>query len=252
MVEQLIQYTNMKNLRIIYLFSVLLAFTFSGCDKKYEELYRVTYYPEFNMTGDEVIFNTFGSTFTDPGIKALEEGKDIPVKTVISGDFFGGTSFNANAADRYLYTYTATNSDGFSASSSRLVYNVNTGDMVNSLEGLYTSTVVRNKVVSPQYTDLKYVMIAKSSANTFVLSDAIGGYYDIGRGYGAAYRAPGMTITSTDIPGNSFTFGTADVGSFGGAVTMNSMTVNAASKTIDFECSWLTYKFVITLKQVQL
>ena len=243
----------MKNLRIIYLLTAVLAFALSGCEKKYDELYRTTYYPSFEMTGDEVVFNPFGTNFTDPGIKATEAGKEIPVTTVISGDFFGGTSFNANAADRYLYTYTATNSDGYAASSSRLVYNVNTGDLVNSIEGLYTSTVVRNKVVNKQYADMKYVMIAKTAANTYVLSDAIGGYYDIGRSYGAAYRAPGMTVTSSNIPGNSFTFGNAEVGSFGGAVTMNSMTVDAAAKTIVFESSWdAGYTFVVTLKQVQL
>lgn len=244
----------MKNSRIIYLFSLLLAFTFSACDrqKDYEELYDITYYANFEMTGDEVIFNPFGTAFTDPGIKATEAGTEIPVQTTVSGDFFGASSFNANAADRYLFTYKAVNSDGYEASTSRLVYNVNTGDLVNSLEGLYTATVVRNKVVSAQYTNLKYVMIAKTAANTYVLSDAIGGYYDIGRAYGAAYRAPGMTVTSTDIPGNAFTFGTADVGSFGGAVTMKSMTVDAAAKTINFECSWGAYTFVVTLKQVQL
>lgn len=244
----------MKNLRIIYLLSVLLAFAFSGCEreKEAEELYDITYYANFEMTGDEVIFNPFGTAFTDPGIKATEADAEIPVTTTVSGDFFGGSSFDANAADRYLYTYKATNSDGYEATTSRLVYNVKTGDLVTSLEGLYTATVVRNKVVSAQYTNLKYVLIAKTAANTYVLSDAIGGYYDIGRAYGAAYRAPGMTITSTDIPGNAFTFGSSVVGSFGGAVTMKSMSVNAANKTIDFECTWNVYTFVITLKQVQL
>lgn len=242
----------MKNLRIIYLLGAVLAFAFSGCEKKYDELYRMTYYADFQMTGDEVIFNPFGANFTDPGIKATEAGTEIPVTTVISGDFFGGTSFNANVTDRYLYSYSATNSDGYEATTSRLVYNINTGDMVNSIEGLYTSTVVRNRVVSPQYADMEYVVIAKSSANTYVLSDAIGGYYDIGRAYGAGYRAPGMTVTSTDIPGNSFTFGSAEVGGFGGPVTMNSMTVDAATRTINLECKWLTYTFVITLTQVQL
>lgn len=245
----------MKNLRIIYILSVLFAFAFSGCEreKEAEELYDITYYANFEMTGDEVIFNPFGTAFTDPGIKATEAGTEIPVTTTISGDFFGGTSFDANSADRYLFTYKATNSDGYEATSSRLVYNVKTGDLVNSIEGLYTATVVRNKVVSAQYKDMKYVMIAKTGANTYVLSDAIGGYYDIGRAYGAAYRAPGLTITATDIPGNQFTFGTSEVGSFGGVVTMNSLTVDPAAKTIVFSSDWdAGYSFVVTLKQVQL
>lgn len=242
----------MKNLRIIYLFTALLAFSFWSCDKEYESHYRITNFPEFEMTGDEVIFNTFGTPFTDPGIKATENGKDIPVTTTVSGDFFGASSFDANATDRYLFTYSATNSDGYSASTSRLVYNIKTGDLVNSIEGLYTSTVVRNGASSAQYTNMKYVVIAKASGNTYKLSDAIGGYYDIGRVYGAAYRASGMTITANDIAANNFNFGTAVVPGFGGTATMESMTVNAANKTITFTSKWNVYTFVVTLKQVQL
>jgi hypothetical protein len=252
-VEQLIQ-DIMKNLRITYLISFLLAFSFWSCDKEYENHYRITYYPEFEMSGDEVIFNTFGTPFVDLGIKATEGGKEIPVTTTISGDFFGATSFDPNGADRYLYTYSATNSDGYKANTSRLVYNVKTGDLVSSIEGLYTSTVVRNGVVSAQYANMKYVMIAKSTGNTYKLSDAIGGYYDIGRAYGATYRASGMTVTAVNIPANNFTFGSGvPCGAFGGTVTMSSMTVDAATKTIVFESVWTSgYTFKVTLKQVQL
>lgn len=251
MVEQLIQDT-MKNLRIIYLFTALLAFAFSGCQKEYEDLYRVTNYPTFKMTGDKVVFNTFGTNFTDPGIKASEAGKDIPATTIVSGDFFGATSFNANITDRYLFTYIATNSDGYKAQTSRLVYNIKTGNLVDNIEGLYTSTVVRGTSTGPQYTNMKYVLISKSGANTYKLSDAIGGWYELGRALGVGYRAPGMVITATDIPGNKFTFGSAEVGGFGGPVKMTSMTVNAASKTIVYTSEWNVYKFTVTLKQVQL
>lgn len=243
----------MKNSRIIYLLTALLAFSFWSCEKEYESHYRVTYYPTFEMTGDEVIYNPFGTAFTDPGVKATESGEEIEVTTAISGDFFGATSFNANATDRYLYTYSATNSDGYSASTSRIVYNINSGDLVNNIEGLYTSTVVRNGASGAQYTNMKYVAITKTGANTYMLSDAIGGYYDMGRSYGAAYRAPGMIITANNIASNDFTFSDAEVGSFGGVVTMESMTVNAAAKTITFTSTWDSgYTFVVTLKQVQL
>lgn len=242
----------MKNIRMIYLFSLILSFVVWGCEKDYDDLYTVTNYANFEMEGDEVIFNPFGTPFTDPGVTATEAGTDLDVTTTVSGDYFGGTSFDPNVADRYVYTYSATNSDGYPGSTTRLVYNIPTGDLVNSIEGLYTSTTVRNGVVAPEYTDMEYVVIAKTGENTYTLSDAIGGYYDIGRIYGAAYRAPGMTITSTNIPGNQFTFGTAEVGSFGGEVTMNSMTVNPADKTIVFESAWPPYIFVVTLTQVQL
>lgn len=243
----------MKNLRIIYVFSLLLAFAFSGCEKEYEDLYTVTNYADFKMEGDEIIFNPFGSPFTDPGVKASEAGADLPVTTTVSGDYFGGTSFDPNVADRYVYTYSATNSDGYPGSTTRYVYNIQAGDLVSSIEGLYTSTVVRNGVVAPAYTDMEYVMIAKTGENTYGLSDAIGGYYDIGRGFGAAYRAQGMIITATDIPGNQFTFGTAEVGTFGGVVTMESLTVDPVAKTIVLTNSWdAGYTFEITLTQVEL
>lgn len=243
----------MKNLKMIYLFSLLLAVSFSACEKDYEDLYTVTNYADFEMQGDEVIFHTFGTPFTDPGVTATEAGADLPVETTISGDFFGGTSFDPNVADRYVYTYSATNSDGYPGTTTRYVYNIPTGDLVNSIEGLYTSTVVRNGVAAPEYTDMEYVVIAKTAENTYTLSDAIGGYYDIGRVYGSAYRAPGMTITSTNLPANQFTFGTSEVGTFGDAVTMKSMTVDPAAKTIAFTSDWAAgYTFEVTLTQVQL
>jgi len=252
MVEQLIQ-NAMKKLRIIYVFSILLAFTLLSCEKDYENLYTVTNYADFQMEGDEVVFNPFGTPYTDPGVKATEAGTELPVTTTVSGDFFGGTSFDPNVADRYIYTYSATNSDGYPGSTTRTVYNIETGDLVNNIAGLYTSTVVRNGAAAPQYTDMEYVVIAKTGDNTYVLSDAIGGYYDIGRVYGPTYRAPGLTITATNIPGNQFTFGTTEVGTFGGVVTMQSMTVDPAAKTIVFTSDWdAGYTFEVTLTQVQL
>lgn len=244
----------MKNFRLTYFIAALLPLVMWSCEKTYEEHYRITYFPEFEIKGENVIFNPFGSPYTDPGVKATEGGKEIPVTTEVSGDYFGGTSFEANSADRYLYTYSATNSDGFSASASRSVYNVKTGDLVNSIEGLYTSTVVRNNVSSAQYTNMKYVLIAKSG-NVYKLSDAIGGYYDIGRAYGATYRATGITITANNIAANDFSFApaTVGVGAFGGALNMVSMTVDAAAKTIQFTSAWdAGYTFKVTLKQVQL
>jgi hypothetical protein len=244
----------MKNFRAIYLFAALLAFTVWGCQKEYESNYRVTYFPDFEVKGASVIWQTFGQPFTDPGVKATESGSEIPVTTTITGDFFGGSSVDVNSADRYLINYTATNSDGFQGSVSRTVYVVKNGDLVNSIEGLYTSTVVRNGASGAAYTNMAYIMISKSSDNTYKLSDAIGGYYDLGRGYGAGYRATGTTITANSIAGNDFGFGSPiGVGVFGGVLTMESMTVDSAAKTIVFSSTWdAGYEFVVTLKQVQL
>lgn len=243
----------MKNIKIKYLFSLLLVFFLLACEKDYEDLYTLTNYADFEMEGDEIVFNPLGTAYTDPPVTATEAGVDLPVTTTIIGDFFSGnTSFDPNVADRYIYTYSAINSDGYPGTVTRYVYNVNTGDLVNSIEGVYTSTVDRVPAGAGNYEDMEYVMIVKTGDNTYELSDAIGGYYDIGRGAGADYRAPGLTITAISIPNNQFTFSTAEVGTFGGEVTMESMTVDPVAKTIVIKNGWdAGYSFTITLKQVQ-
>ena len=242
----------MKKLQLIYLVPALLAFTFLACEKDYEDLYTVTNYADFEMAGDPVVFNPFGTPYTDAGATATEAGEPLTVTTTVSGDFFGASVFDPNATDRYVYTYQATNSDGYEATVIREVYNVNTGNLIDNLEGLYTSTVVRDALTGPQYTDMEYVIIGKSG-DQYLLSDALGGWYELGRALGPGYRAPRATFTANNIAANDFTFGPGvTVGGFGGTATLESMTVNPATKTIVFTCFWtLDYTFTVTLTQVE-
>ena len=122
MVEQLIQVT-MKNLRIIYFITAILAFTLVGCEKKYDELYRVTYYPIMTVKGDLFMTVPKGSAFTDPGATAVV-GSDATTVTVTG-------SVDPNKIGTYSLTYTAVNPDGFEVTSSRVV-------------GVYDSSVVAN------------------------------------------------------------------------------------------------------------
>jgi hypothetical protein len=243
------------------IFSVLLVlslFVFTACEKQYEtsDLSTVTNYPVFQMTGASVITIPQGTAYTEPGIKATAGTEEVAVTVSVVGIFSGykGTDVNTNVPDRYTITYSASNSDGFVNTVTRTVWVAITGDLVNSIEGLYTATIVRNGVSSPQYTDLEYVLIWKKSGNTYSISDAIGGYYALGRAYGDNYMALGMTVTANDIPSNDFTYGgTIGVGAFGGALDMTAFSVNSGAKTIDFTTDWdAGYTFVVTLTQVQL
>ena len=168
---------------------------------------------------------------------------------------YSGTEVDADLPNEYLFTYSATNSDGFVGTTGRTVWVVNTGDLVTSIEGLYTSSCKRDGSITAQYTDMPYVLIYKTGVNKYAISDGIGGYYDLGRGYGPDYRATPIEVTAVDIPGNSFTYsGDFGVGAFGGVATMSGFTVDPVAKTISFTTVWDggPYTFEVTLKQVNI
>lgn len=137
-----------KNISIL-LFG--LAFIWMSCNKDTTNntdervgISRVTHFATFEMQGDELMSIVKGTAFTDPGIKAFESGKEIPVTT--SG------SVNVNQPGIYVLTYSATNKDNFTATTSRTVVVIaaheNAGvnlsgkyDYVGS--STYTSTVTK-------------------------------------------------------------------------------------------------------------
>ncbi|SEI75341.1 protein of unknown function [Dyadobacter sp. SG02] len=225
-------------------------------DKVTEGISQITFFPDFDYKGEETVFSKCGAAFTDPGVTATEQGQTIPVTTSISALIGGGSPTSVpGTADRYTVTYTAVNKDGYDATATRTVWQVCTGDLKTSIEGLYTSTVVRSGATGPQYTNMEYVMIRKKpgTENTYQVSDAIGGWYQLGRALGDAYLAPGLEITATSIPKNDFKFGgNPQVLTFGGPITPKSLTVNPETKTLVLITDWDVYNFVATLKQVSL
>lgn len=245
----------MKSKNILILWFIFSVVFIISCEKESADVSEITNYPVFTMTGASEILHPLGTAFTDPGVTAKEGGAIIPVTVDVNGVYssYSNTTVDGTLANKYEIEYSAINKQGLPGSVMRTVYVAGTGDLVNSIEGLYTSTVSRNGATpAAQYTEMQYVMIWKTGANTYQISDCIGGYYDIGRAYGAGYMASGMTITATDIPTNSFTFGSGvGVGAFGGLCEMNYMTVDAANKTIEFKSTWDSgYNFVVTLKQI--
>ena len=223
-------------------------------DKVTEGISQITFFPDFDYKGETTVFSKCGAAFTDPGVTASEQGQSIPVTTNVSALIGGGSLTSVpGTADRYTITYAAVNKDGFDASATRTVWQVCTGDLKTSIEGLYTSTVFRNGTSGPQYTDMQYVMIRKKpgTENTYQVSDAIGGWYQLGRALGDTYLAPGLEITVNSIPKNDIKFGGSPVVlTFGGPVTPKSLTVNPATKTLVLTTDWNVYNFVATLKQV--
>ncbi len=253
----------MKLNRYQILFFTLITVLISSCDRELETeglTKKITYYPVIEMDGEETYVVHFGEDFSLPGVTATEQGKEIPVTETVSGTYFHPSveALDTSVPDVYTVTYSATNVDGYSGSVSRTVVVLPpTGNLVTSLEGVYTVSVVRTPAGGPadaDYTDREYAYITKIAPNTYQISDAIGGYYEFGRSYGPTYAATGATVLANNIPGNNFTFTPAVVGSFGGNATITTMDVDPAAKTINFTSTWPTgpYTFKVTLKQVQL
>jgi len=215
---------------------------------------KVTNYPQFTLNGDAIIYVQKGDEFIDPGVIVTEGGVEIPYTTSVSGDYRGGTTLDTDIVDVYQIVYSAVNQDGFSGSISRTVIVYEDSDLITSISGLYKSTVVRNGVVSAQYANLKYVLVWKNTDGTYEMSDGIGGYYAIGRGYGTGYAARPVIITANDIATNNFapipSFG---VGAFGGTATMSGLTANPATNKLSFSTTWdAGYTFVVSMTKVVL
>ncbi len=212
---------------------------------------NVTNFPLLTLNGDETVFVQQGASYTDPGVIATENNATIPYITKYSGDYRGASTLDLSKPDRYIATYTATNSDGFNANALRSIYVYKTGNFTSSIEGLYKSTVVRNNAASAQYTDMKYVIVWKNTNGTYEVSDAIGGYYEYGRSYGVGYASRGLTFNYTSGTSATVASQASGVGAFGGALVTTAATIDAAAKTIKFTSDWdAGYAFVVTLTQV--
>lgn len=217
----------------------------------------ITYFPIITVTGANPYFVPQGTAYVEPGATAKEGSTVIPVTTTAVGKYRGSTTLDTNKVDEYQVSYSATNSDGFVGKGSRKVIVYKNGDLVNSIEGLYTCTISRNGVIpSAAYRNIKYIYIWKNANGTYQVSDAFGGWYEYGRALGVSYITPGGTIEAVNIATNTFTFPGNPLTNtgFGGVANITGLTVNAATKTLVLNCSWLAptaYAFVATLTQVQ-
>ena len=242
-----------------YLYIVLFVITgtlVSCVEDDTNGVSRITDYPIITVNGPTEIFVTQGSSYKDAGAVSKEGGAEIETTTKItSGDNFG-LDFSVNAPDKYVVTYSAVNKDGFAGSALKTVWVVPTkGDLVNSIEGLYLADCQRAPSFTPsaQYNGLKYVFIKKTGANTYAISHAIGGYYDMGRNYGPAYAAKGAIITANNIAANDFSFTGANIPGFGLDINISEFKVFPATKTITYTGAgnFGNGTFKVQLKQVQ-
>lgn len=246
-------------MKYLYIILFLITGTLVSCvQDDTNDVSRITNYPIITVSGESEIFLQQGASYTDAGAVATEGDNEIPVTTTISAGNYFGSAFGTDSPDKYTVTYSAVNADGFAGTALKTIWVKPTkGDLVTSIEGLYLSNVQRGPAfaVTAQYTDLKYVFIKKIGTDKYAISDAVGGYYDLGRAYGAAYATSGATITVNNLATNSFTFTPGPIAPFGITLNMSQMVVDATAKTISFTSTYGTASsgvFKVQLKQVQL
>ncbi|AUS04662.1 BT_2262 family domain-containing protein [Pseudotamlana carrageenivorans] len=245
----------MKRIQYLYILMIFISGALASCTTDSTgDISEITTYPIITLTGDPVVLVSQGDTYTDEGAVSMVGSDVIETQTSFSnGTYNGADGVDTNTPDQYLVTYAAENSDGFTGTNSRVVWVANTGDLVNSIEGLYTADVQRAPDFAPTTNDLKYVIISKTGANTYEITHAIGGYYDMGRGYGPGYAARGAIITANDIPSNNFSVSQAVFPIWGNTVDIIDFKVDAAAKVISFQGNgnFGNGTFKVQLKQVQ-
>ena len=224
---------------VLYLICAVMVATSCQDADDIAPLSRVTYFPDFILEGEAQYDIACGESFTLPGARVEEEGTEISFETEISGLFFNktdGTKINMEVPDIYTVQYSAINKDGFPGSANRIVdINPCNGDFVSSIEGEYISTVIRGGSFDPRYENLGPIYIADFGDGTFGISNAIGGYYDYGRGFGSGYTAYGAVIRANDIANNDFAAETIAVFPiWGNTVEITDFKVDPSTKTITY------------------
>ncbi len=243
----------MKNIKYLLLLMFTVTVIFS-CNKDEEKetygLSRITEYPVFTITGDGLLFHNLGISYTDPGATASANGVDAPVSVEIIGRYSGSSTSElpVDVADHYYVTYEATNADDLSVTAAREVLVANKGDLVNSIEGIYMTSVPDG--ARGTHTGY-YTMIWEVATNVYEISHAHGGRYSDGRGYEDNYRFYGGTITVVDLPNNVFTATAGTTIGWGGAALPENIIVDPATKTITFSSTVFgAYTSDVTLVQV--
>lgn len=186
--------------KIYYILILLLSVSFfSGCTKVLdsEGVSKLTYYVTFELTQGSEVIHPMGTAFTDPGFKAFEGTTDVSGKVSVTG------SVDFNTVGVYDITYSATNSDGFSASVTRTVIVYDPAAPVTDISGNYSSDVARQAPFTRSFTNLA-VKITNKAPGVFLISDLLGGFYDQGSNYqyGPTYAMTGYVQLHSD---NTFT-----------------------------------------------
>ena len=111
------------------LFFLIVMATLFSCNKKDDFNYpngkvgisTIVYFPIIAINGDRIMSIVQGGTFTDPGANAVLQNKPETYTTTYQVGGSATASLDVNTPGVYTVTYTAANSEGYTASDWRMV-----------------------------------------------------------------------------------------------------------------------------------
>lgn len=113
---------------------MFVAFLVISCTEENPIGSEITYYPNFEIIGGEIMNLEIGDVYTEPGVIATTDQGELDV--TISGNV------DTSKAGVYTLTYSATNNDGFDGSTKRtvVVFDDFASIAQNDLSGNYSAS----------------------------------------------------------------------------------------------------------------
>lgn len=217
-----------------YCLALLSPFLLLSCEKDTEGVSRTTYYCELELKGATTLFVGVGETYEEPGYAATENDKDVSSTVVVTG------AVNTAKAGPYTLTYTAYNQDGFPKTAQREVFVYDkTPSAIESGYYYVSKSSNRNGGPSSEYASEPDLTIYQVEPGVFYISDLFGGYYNVGRGYGTAYTAPG----TLSFDGATLSYIDSENTPWGDTFSGATGTYDAATKTLTLTTSYSIYTF---------
>lgn len=180
----------MKKLFNIILLSVAVFFASSCGEKESLGVTQVTYFPVIELVGDSELLVEKGAEYLEPGYTAVMNGEDVTDQVQVT------STVDASKSGIYSVTYSMTNEDGFSASTSRKVIVL---DSTDPWEGFYTTTKLSFNNSSAHFTGPFQTLLIGLGDGVYSSTDLLGGWYEQGRKIGNAAMSGKIKIDGTTI-----------------------------------------------------
>ena len=203
----------MKNIIKTVVAGLVATFILASCsDNDPAGLTRITHYPVFTLEGGNIYTVPVGSTYADPGFKAVEGTEDVTSKVVVSITDIDGEPVNSietAAPTFYTVKYSAVNVDGFEASTTRTVF-VYDPSITTSMEGTYSTDMTNSIYENNGRTYASYataqgfvdqcvgIEFTELVPGIYAVNDIFGGWYAQIRNYGASYEMTGYVSLDSE------------------------------------------------------